>query len=175
MKSYRFFLIIALAPTISGCATWFDGVGYDRRAGLAVVSNSERNFVVDYGGGEKGDRLRRCLEAPGPAALLNDFTLDTAVSGSGGGITDAKVEADIRNKQSIANLYEVSSILQYAHAMSYRLCEATLNGFIDRADFPAKFDKLAETTTHLLELQLQLTREEARKAEADIEKARLRK
>ena len=169
----KLILAIPMVLTLSACATWFDGVGYDSKAGLAVISNSERNFVVDYGGGEKGDKLRRCLEAPGPAALLNNFKLDTGVSGSGGKVTEGKIEVDVTNTESISKLYEVSSILQYTHAMSYRLCEAALNGFISEKQYSEKFDLLTKTTTDLLTIQLKVAMENRAKAEAQLQKAML--
>lgn len=178
----KILFLVVLAISISGCSTLFDGIGYDRNAGLAVVSNSERNFVVDYGSGEKGAKVRRCLEAPGPAALLNNFKLDTELSGSSEKLANGKFEVDVTNTQSIAKLYEVSSVLQYAHAMTYRLCEATINGFVDEAEFGENFGKINETTTRLIELQLRLAQEDTKKAQEstkqaklDLEKARLEK
>jgi hypothetical protein len=146
-------------------------IEYNAKAGLAVTRQTDRNFVVDYGGGAKGDSIRRCLEAPGPAALLKDFKLDTELSGDAAKVSDAKIEVDVKNTESIAKLYEISSILQYTHAMSYRLCEAVLNGFMNPADYGTRFDLLVNTTTHLLEKQIELTREEKGKAEAEAKKA----
>ncbi|MCA9774834.1 MAG: hypothetical protein KC466_20605 [Myxococcales bacterium] len=162
---FRVMLVFALL--LSGCS----GISYDSKAGLATISNSERNFVVDYAEGTRGALLRRCLEAPGPAALLNDFKLESGISGKGTSAAEGKIEVDVKNTESIAKLYEVSSILQYAHAMSYRLCEALLNRAIDNEEYSRKYDALATSTRDLLRFQLEVAQEQRKKAEADLRKS----
>ena len=74
-----------------------------------------------------------------------------------------------KNTESIAKMYEVSSILQYTHAMSYRLCEAALNGYITGPQYIAKIDALMTSTKQLLEIQLEASKAETAKVEAEVE------
>ena len=143
---------------VCGCSS----IDYSRKAGLATTSNTERNFVVDYGDGKKGTQIQRCLEAPGPATALNDLSVNTELSGDTKDIAEGKVKLDLKNTESLAKLYEVSSILQYAHAMTYRLCEAGLNRHISGKDYMAQFDKIITSTENLLEKQLKLSEEETK-------------
>ncbi len=164
----KLLLVSIFIVTSSGCAMFSESkIEYDAKAGLAVTSNTSRNFVVDYGNGET-DPIKRCLEAPGPATALNDFKLNTEVSGDAGKVTNGKVKVDIGNTESLAKLYEVSSILQFAHAMSYRLCEATINGYIPEKEYSAKFDEIISATTKLLEAQLKISQEETKQLESKV-------
>lgn len=158
-------IIIAAISTLSGCAT-FDGIDYDKSAGVATVGNAERTFVVDYG---SNPPIKRCLEAPGPAALLNDSNFTTTLKGGSEKVTDAELSLISKNTESIAKMYEVSSILQYTHAMSYRLCEATLNGYMTGQEYIASIDKLMTTTKELLQIQLETSKAEKEKVEAEVE------
>lgn len=157
--------ILTGVALLTGCGT-FDGINYDKAAGLAKVSSAERTFVVDYGA---DPALKRCLEAPGPAALLKDSSFDTTVKGGNDKITDAEIKLILKNTESIAKMYEVSSILQYAHAMSYRLCEAALNNYISGDQYVEKIDKLMVSTRDLLEIQLKTTQAQKEKLDAEIE------
>jgi len=158
-------MTILTMATLSGCGT-FDGIDYDKSAGVAKVSNAERTFVVDYGANPP---IKRCLEAPGPAALLNDSNFTTTLKGGNESVTDAELSLISKNTESIAKMYEVSSILQYTHAMSYRLCEAALNGYITGPQYIAKIDALMTSTKQLLEIQLEASKAETAKVEAEVE------
>lgn len=57
--------------------------------------------------------------------------------------------------------------------MSYRLCEAALNGFISDDEFTERFDMLMQTTTSLLEIQLEIAREETKKAKIQLQQLQL--
>lgn len=153
------------ATTLSGCAM-FDGIDYDKSAGVAKVSNAERTFVVDYGATPP---IKRCLEAPGPAALLNDSNFSTTLKGGSEKITDAELSVISKNTESISKMYEVSSILQYTHAMSYRLCEAALNGYMTGPEYVQKIDALMTSTKALLEIQLEKAKVEKGKVEAEVQ------
>tara|TARA_B100002049_G_scaffold216205_1_gene182018 strand:+ start:1882 stop:2403 length:522 start_codon:yes stop_codon:yes gene_type:complete len=162
-------LIIAPVIALSGCA----GIEYNKKAGLAKVSNAERTFVVDYGD-RKGtvDPIKRCLEAPGPAALLQDRSFDTKLKGDTTSVAEAEINFLLKNTESVASLYEVSSILQYAHAMSYRLCEAALNQYIDGPTYAKKLSELMASTQKLLEYKLKTAEANKDKAIAEKEKAK---
>lgn len=142
-----FALAIGIAA-VSGCS----GISYDSKSGLAKVSNAERTFVVDYGANPP---LKRCLEAPGPAALLNDSNFEAALKGSADKITDAELKLIMQNTESVSKLYEVSSILQYAHAMSYRFCETALNGYISGPEYYESLNRLMKSTEALLRIHLE--------------------
>ncbi len=163
-------IILASILSLSACGT-FDGINYDKSAGVAKVSNAERTFVVDYGATPP---LKRCLEAPGPAALLNDSNFSTTVKGGNDKVTDAELSVISKNTESIAQMYEVSSILQYTHAMSYRLCEAALNGYLSGDEYIAKIDALMASTKELLEIQLKKTEAETQKVEAEVKLQQVR-
>ncbi|OUS24175.1 hypothetical protein A9Q99_24845 [Gammaproteobacteria bacterium 45_16_T64] len=158
-------MIILTIAALSGCGT-FDGIDYDKSAGVAKVSNAERTFVVDYGATPP---IKRCLEAPGPAALLNDSNFTTTLKGGNESVTDAELSLISKNTESIAKMYEVSSILQYTHAMSYRLCEAALNGYMTGPQYIEKIDALMASTKQLLEIQLEASKAETAKVEAEVE------
>ncbi len=149
---------------LTGCA-FLDDIDYDESAGLAIVSNAERTFVVDYGAQPP---IKRCLEAPGPATLLNNSSFDTTLKGGTEKVTDAELNLLIKNTESIAEVFKVSSILQYTHAMSYRLCEATINGYMTGAEYVEKIDQLMGSTKDLLEVQLRTTQVEKEKVEAEV-------
>ena len=158
-------MTISVMAALSGCGT-FDGIDYDKSAGVAKVSNAERTFVVDYGATPP---LKRCLEAPGPAALLNDSNFTTTLKGGDEKVTNAELSLISKNTESVAKMYEVSSILQYTHAMSYRLCEAALNGYLTGPQYMAKLDSLMASAKQLLEIQLETSKAEKEKVEAEVE------
>jgi hypothetical protein len=155
-------LVLPALLSMFGCASHIE---YDKAAGLAVTSNTQRNFVVQYGDGQN-DPLKRCLEAPGPATALNDLTVNTELSGDAGKVTDGKVKLDVKNTESLAKLYEVSSILQFAHAMTYRLCEAAINDYIPKSEYQKEFNNIITATKDLLEKQLEIAKEETKQVQA---------
>ena len=77
-------------------------------------------------------------------------------------MAEGKVKLDVTNTESLAKLYEVSSILQFAHAMSYRLCEAALNEYIPSNEYSKKFDAIIQSTENLLSKQLELSKEKTK-------------
>lgn len=157
--------IIVLIPLalFTACSS----LDYSRKAGLATTSNTERNFVIDYGDGKKHTLVQRCLEAPGPATALNDFSFNPVVSAKTTEITEGEISLDLSNTESLAKLYEVSSILQYAHAMTYRLCEAGLNRHVGNDEYMGYFEKIIESTESLLGKQLELEQEATKQLEAE--------
>ncbi len=152
-------LPLSLIVIVTGCSS---NINYNKDAGLATTSNTERNFVIDYGDGKPGTLIQRCLEAPGPATALNDLTVNTEISGKSIDAAEGKIKLDVTNTESLAKLYEVSSILQYAHAMTYRLCEAGLNRHLDGDKYMKHFDKIIESTESLLAKQLEISKEETK-------------
>lgn len=160
----RMLVVLGTSLLVSGCGT-FDGISYDKNAGIAKLSNAERTLVVSY------DRtLKRCLEGPGPATLLADSSLDLDLEGDAPKLTNAKMGLLLKNTESIANLYTVSSVLQYTHAMAYRLCEATLNEYITGKQYLTEIQTLMQHTNALLTLQLEKAKEDAKRAKDDREK-----
>ena len=155
--------LLSLVSLLPGCAL-FDGIKYDRYAGLASVSNSERNFVVDF-----GQDIKRCAEAPGPAALLNDSKFEASLKGTTAEVTNAEATTSYKNTESVTKLYEVNSILQYAHAMSYRLCESALNGYMSGPEYNKALDKLMTQTENLLRINLEMTEAEAEKIQNQVQ------
>lgn len=171
MKKIKIVVLIAVFIGAQGCS-YFDGISYDRYAGVAKISNAERTFVVDWevikdAEGEEKQLIRRCLEAPGPAALLNDSKFESKVKAGTKNVTDAELSLLRTNTESVSKLYEISSILQYTHAMSYRFCEAALNRYISPEDYVKKLEILMSDTKALLEIQVRKTEAETQKIQAE--------
>ncbi len=164
--------MLVVAVISSQACSYFDGISYDRYAGVAKISNAERTFVVDWevikdADGNEKQRIYRCLEAPGPAALLNDSKFESKVKGGAKNATDAELTLLRTNTESVSKLYEISSILQYTHAMSYRFCEAALNRYLSPDEYVNKLEKLMSDTKKLLEIQVRKTEAEAQKIQAE--------
>jgi hypothetical protein len=176
-------IVLALG---SGCATF----PYDKGAGLGTLPNTERAFVVDFGDGKAGTKLTRCLEFPGPAAVLQSMKVDTGakaggdVAPAGVKVVDGEVSVNVGVDSSaeLAHLYTVSSVMQYAHSMMYRACEARRNGDLTNEQYIVMTNAVMANTSDLLSKEIELQREatKAKKIDAiqqltidSAEKARL--
>ncbi|MEC4091841.1 hypothetical protein [Pseudoalteromonas rubra] len=167
------YIITAFAiASLSGCNLTGETIEYHKSAGLAKVSNAERTFVVDFGG-EKP--IRRCLEAPGPAALLNNSDFGTTIKVGNDKVKSGELSLTSKNTESMAKIYEVSSILQYTHAMSYRLCEAVINRFLAKEEYISKLEELMSSTEILLRIQLAKAEVEKQKVEAEVQLEKVKK
>jgi|GEM_PF-3109452 len=159
--------VLALA---SGCG--HTTLHYDKSAGLAASRQVSRLSVLDYGDGKEGTPIRRCLEFTGPAAALESLKIDTSAKVKATDEVDVEGTAKVERSESFAQVYTVGAILQFAHAMSYRLCEARLNNDLDSAEYIKQFSNLMKSTQELLGKQIDLEKARTAGKQADAAKSK---
>lgn len=140
---------------IAGCtpseqspqSLWQEAEAEAARAAYVEASYSETRFVP---------KVQGCLEFTGPGAATQSLDLspkvvlsaadaeakgeaDVTKRGANGGAEarfgNIDISMDMNYAEQYAQVYTVSEILLYGHAMSFRLCEARRNGDITTVEY----------------------------------------
>lgn len=101
-----------------------------------------------------------CIEPIGPAYSLNNSKLSAdkknSLSLPNVASLDKTQTITVSNDQSMAQIYTVSDIMQYAHASMFNLCLMYGNRILTKSEYEAK---LKEQNSIILELMKQITKQ----------------
>lgn len=111
------------------------------------IDNTERTFIRWHGtvAIENKNRPGSCLEFSTAATKLNSVQ-----AGARAGYQGFEVGAEGSNIQNLGSIYEVQSIMQFAHTALFRLCEAQRNGDFDSEHFSEIFEETLRSVRTLL-------------------------
>lgn len=134
----RVLLFLAACQISSGCAS---GVSVQK------VANTERTFIHWRGvePNENKNRPGSCLEFSTAATTLNDTNMRAE-----GGYAGFQAGVEFNNAQRFERMYEVRSVMQFAHAALFRLCEAQRNGDVPQGKFMDVFENALDSVQGLL-------------------------
>ena len=179
LSEARFALLFVLCwSTACASATKFELEGMPDNGGIAATDNSLRVVVAIKG--DKGYRfcvepigpVARLQNIAVGGGILSTGSVNLGGKAAGSGESDGKdgkgkgdaslegqygttgsigAEVTLSMTEALARIYEVSEIMQLAHAMSFRLCEARANGEIkSEKEYLDLLERVFEKTSDIM-------------------------
>ncbi len=122
---------------------------------------------------EKEQKRAICVAPPAQASTTLKIEAKNGVNATVKGV-QLGLNTDNKLEESLHSLYEQGQATLYIQFMAYRLCEATLNGWLKEDTYKQELAKLMDMGKDLIEIELQQERQDTAqmKAKEAIEKQR---